>query len=255
MYVEANRCRVYYEEAGKGAPLLLLHGWGVSSEIFRPMFFRFAKNRHVRVLDFPGFGLSSPPDVSGDNAWGTKEYADTLREILDTWGWQGADILAHSFGCRVSMRLLERDSGSFGKVIFTGAAGLRKKGNVPLSKKIIASAGRFAGYFGPPGAWLKKIIYRRVGSADYLAAEGVMRSILVKVVNEDLSGILPGIKNETLLLWGEDDQATPLDMAAQMERLIPSAKLVSIEGAGHYVFTEKPEEFMRHAEKFLGISG
>jgi len=255
MYIEANSCRVYYEEAGKGAPLLLLHGWGVSSEIFRSLFFRLAKNRHVRVLDFPGFGLSSAPDVSPDNAWGTKEYADTLIEILNTWGWRGSDVLAHSFGCRVSMRALEKDSGTFGKIVFTGAAGLRRKGSVPISKKIIGNAGKVAGYFGPPGAWLKKIIYSKIGSADYLAAEGVMRNILVKVVNEDLSTILPGIKNETLLLWGENDSATPLEMAKEMESLMPFAKLVSIPDAGHYVFTEKAEEFMQRTEVFLGIAG
>lgn len=261
MYIEANGCRVYFEEAGKGAPLLLLHGWGVSGEIFRPLFFRFAKNRHVRVLDFPGFGLSPAPDISGapdvpgENVWGTKEYADTLLEILGSWGWRGTDLLAHSFGCRVTLRALEKDGGCFGKIVFTGAAGLRRKGNVPLSKKIIASAGKVAGMFGPPGVWLKNAVYSRVGSPDYLAAEGVMRSILVKVVNEDLSAILPGIKNETLLLWGEDDDSTPLEMAGEMERLMRSARLVSIPGAGHYAFVEQAEEFMRQTEDFLGISG
>jgi len=68
-----------------------------------------------------------------------------------------------------------------------------------------------------------------------------MRDTLVKVVNEDLKDYLPNMKRPTLLIWGTNDTATPLEDAMLMGKLIPDAGLVKIEGAGHYSFLEKPQ--------------
>ncbi len=65
-----------------------------------------------------------------------------------------------------------------------------------------------------------------------------MRQVLVNVVNEDLTDLLPKIKQETLLVWGTLDTATPISDAEKMEKLIPNAGLARIEGAGHFSFLE-----------------
>ena len=61
----------------------------------------------------------------------------------------------------------------------------------------------------------------KAGSSDYAAASPRMRAILSRVVNEDLTGVMSAIKAPTLLIWGENDTATPLADARVMERLIP----------------------------------
>jgi len=250
MFIEVSGCRVYFEEAGKGEPLLLLHGWGVSSETLKPLFYHLAKRRHVRVIDFPGFGLSNAPPSGGGEVWGTSEYAEMLHSILDSWGWKGADVLAHSFGCRVVIRLIAGRKGYFKRLLLTGAPGIRLKGSVPLYKKILSLAGKMFASFGPPGRWVRGRIYAKIGSADYIAA-GEMRGILVKVVNEDLSPLLAEVENETLLVWGEADTATPLEIGKKMEALMPNATLNVIPGAGHYSFAEKPETFFSIADRFF----
>jgi pimeloyl-ACP methyl ester carboxylesterase len=73
----------------------------------------------------------------------------------------------------------------------------------------------------------------------------------VRVVNEDLRPRLPRIQAPTLLVWGSNDDATPVADARIMEKEIPDAGLVVFEGAGHYSYLERPAEFCRIATTFL----
>ena len=80
----------------------------------------------------------------------------------------------------------------------------------------------------------------------------MMRRILSRVVNEDLTDRLPLVKASTLLVWGENDTATPLKDAQVMERMIPDAGLVSFPGCGHYSFLDNPVQFAAVLRSFLG---
>ena len=81
----------------------------------------------------------------------------------------------------------------------------------------------------------------------------MMRQVLVKVVNEDLAPLLPLVKQETLLIWGENDDATPLSDGKQMEREMPDAALVTLQNAGHFAFLEQQYAFLRIISSFLKI--
>ena len=91
----------------------------------------------------------------------------------------------------------------------------------------------------------------RAGSSDYAGASRMMRAILSKVVNEDLTDRLALIKVPTLLVWGENDTATPLRDAKLMNRLIPDSGLVSFPGCGHYSFLDNPVQFRAVLQSFL----
>ena len=92
---------------------------------------------------------------------------------------------------------------------------------------------------------------RGSGSSDYAQASPRMRAILSKCVNEDLKSVMPDIKAPTLLIWGEQDTATPLSDAKVMEKLIPEAALVPFSGCGHYSFLDNPVQFGAVLESFL----
>lgn len=249
MYLNAGGQKVYYEQAGSGEPLLLLHGWGLSCESLKPLFFRLAKSRLVRVIDFPGFGLSAapPPD------WGTAEYAELVNGLLAGWNCDTTDIIAHSFGARVAIRLAISHPDRVNKVVLTGAAGIRPQREIPFMKRTLGSAARVVGKLGSPGEWIKRLIYKRIGSADYLTA-GAMRPILVRVVNEDLLSLLGQVRHETLLIWGENDTETPPDMARQMNAGLLNSRLEIINGAGHHAYAAEPDKFFNLADSFLGSS-
>ena len=93
----------------------------------------------------------------------------------------------------------------------------------------------------------------RSGSSDYASATPKMRAIMSRVVNEDLCHLMPKIKAPTLLIWGENDTATPLSDAKKMERLIPDAGLVSYPGAGHYSFLERQAQTTAVIASFLNL--
>ena len=104
------------------------------------------------------------------------------------------------------------------------------------------------GKFGEP---LLDRARKKYGSADYLAAPPVLRQTLVSLVNTDLRDILPDIDCPALLIWGENDTATPLYTAQLMEKLIPDAGLCVIKGTGHFSFCEKPFEAQAILRSFI----
>lgn len=89
------------------------------------------------------------------------------------------------------------------------------------------------------------------GSADYRNSSPVMRAVMSRCVNEDLKDVMPAIKSPTLLVWGENDTATPLSDAKTMEHLIPDAGLVSFPSCGHYSFLDNPVGFRSVAREFF----
>jgi pimeloyl-ACP methyl ester carboxylesterase len=94
-------------------------------------------------------------------------------------------------------------------------------------------------------------IWKSLGSGDYAKLSGVMRETFVKTVTEHLEPCLEHITHEVLLLWGTDDEATPLYQGKRMEKGIENAALVEIENAGHYVFLDRPKHFTSIARAFF----
>jgi pimeloyl-ACP methyl ester carboxylesterase len=73
----------------------------------------------------------------------------------------------------------------------------------------------------------------------------------VKLVNEDLTPVLPHITAPTLLIWGEDDTETPVSCAMVMQKLIPHAELVVLKNAGHFSYLDQYGKFRLLVRKFL----
>lgn len=173
--------------------------------------------------------------------------------MADKLGLSNPVLLGHSFGGRVGILFASRREVS--KLILVDAAGIkpRRKPSYYIkvySFKLMKMLMKLR--YGAEGA-KKRIEAERArrGSADYAAASPMMRSILSKCVNEDFKSALPSIKAPTLLIWGENDTATPLGDAKTMERLIPDAGLVSFPGCGHYSFLDNPVQFAAVLRSFL----
>ncbi|MGA8633864.1 MAG: alpha/beta hydrolase [Candidatus Dormiibacterota bacterium] len=243
--------RAALEDRGTGRPLLLLHGWGVSSELFAPILDALEPGRRLIVPDLPGFGATPEPG----SAWSVHDYAAWCVALLDRLGIGTIDLIGHSNGGRIGIVMAATYPGRVGRMVLVGSAGIRPRQTLRSvarvrSYKLLRAAER-------SGAWpaaLRRAAARRAdqrGSADYRAVSGVMRGTLVRVVNEDLRSLLPQLHLPVLLIWGEHDTETPLDDGRLMEQLIPDAGLVVFEGAGHYAYLEQPARFCRIVEVFL----
>jgi len=137
-----------------------------------------------------------------------------------------------------------------GKVIFTGAAGIKPK--PALKARIRARFYKIGKMILARNPNALEKLRNKSGSPDYRAASPMMRQCLVKIVNEDLTPLLSLIKQPVLLIWGSNDDQTPIADGRLMEKLIPEAGLAVIENAGHYAFLEKPYVFDSILLSYLG---
>ena len=100
--------------------------------------------------------------------------------------------------------------------------------------------------------WLRGTdLWKSLGSSDYSKLSGVMRETFVKSISEHLEDQLPTIEHETLLLWGRNDDATPIYQAERIDNGLKNSALVVIEDAGHYAFLDKPKQFAAIARAFF----
>ena len=91
------------------------------------------------------------------------------------------------------------------------------------------------------------------GSADYQQLSGVMRQVFVRVVNQDLTPYLPKIQAPSLLIYGADDQDTPVRYGKIMEKKIPNAGLVVLENAGHFSYLDQFPRYISIVKVFLEV--
>lgn len=250
MLIRIDGLDTYYTDEGAGDPVVLLHGWGASSQSFAPLSETLAKSFRVVSMDLPGFGWSQPPPA----AWGSTDYASHVGRLLSEMEIRSAAVLGHSFGGRIAICLAGGQPGRVARLVLVASAGIRPRRGAGFRARVAATK-LVKWFFSLPG-WGevgRRIIARRLertGSRDYRAA-GRMRPTLVKLVNEDLTGVLPTIQVPTLILWGSRDQEVPRSAMEIMHAKIARSRLVVLEAAGHFPFLDAPEEFDRMLTAFL----
>lgn len=250
------------QDAKKNTPtIVVLHGWGRSIAAMRPLGELLSASCKVVLVDLPGFGLSPLPPEAANNGggWGTFEYSERVKRFLDQSGIESCILIGHSFGGRISVQLASRYPKLIKGLVLIGSHGLKRK-RAPIdtlritairylgicAKKLDGAFGTrlFAHHFAP-----------RFGSADYQAA-GDLRRTLVKTVNEDLTQEAQSIEAPTLLLWGADDQETPLDLARSFNCLIGNSQLHIFPHKGHEPFSDVGAHLMAtYIENFVRAQG
>lgn len=256
MEMQVSGVNMHVELAGTGEKrVVLLHGWGCSTKLMKPVADHLAKDMTVLSVDFPAHGESGRPP----EPWGVPEFADALLELLRQLNFLPCSVIAHSFGGRITIELASQNATLFERIILTGAAGIRPKGDGRPSKRTVTykrlkKAVEFARkcrIFGKlPDKWQEALI-QKYGSKDYAALDPEMRKTFVKVVNYDQTEKLQKITNSTLLVWGDGDTETPLWMGQKMEASIPDSALVVLEGGTHFAYLEQIARFNAIARSFL----
>lgn len=247
--IKINGLDFHYTVQGSGSPIVLMHGWGCNLTTLASIETVAAENHTVYNVDFPGFGKSEEPS----EVWGVEKYTQLIEAFIKLENIENPILLGHSFGGRVSILYSSRNKVK--KLILVDAAGVKPRRSLKYYFKVYTyKIGKclMPLIYGKKGAQ-KRIEDMRAkrGSSDYNNASPMMRAILSKVVNEDLKYCMPKITAPTLLIWGENDTATPLRDAQIMEKLIPDAGLVSFPGCGHYSFLDNPFQFAAVLRSFI----
>ncbi len=251
MFAEVNGMKIHYTEEGTGPDVLLLHGWGASVDSWRGVIGALKHKCHLVALDFPGCGQSELPP----KPLTTDDYMALVMEFCNAVNFRDPILVGHSHGCRVIMKLCGVGLMKPSKIVFIDGAGLKPK----FSFKKWAKVRIFKlvkGVLTLPiiRKYTKNTLQKarnHFGSADYNSAPEVMRKTLVNLVNDDMTQYVDGIKASTLLIWGDNDTATPLYMAKKLESIIPDCGLCVIKGTGHWSFVERPTEAHAILQSFL----
>jgi pimeloyl-ACP methyl ester carboxylesterase len=213
-----------------------MHGWGGSRESLRGIGALFQHTHRVHLLDLPGFGEAPPPPAD----WDTVHYTDLVQQYISERLSGPVVLVGHSFGGRVGVRLAARRSPQIDALVMMGVPGLPaprfsrariRRSAIRLLRKLLIAGKPLLG--DRPIQWHS----RRFGSTDYLAA-GALRSILVRVVNEDLTESARLVACPVLLLWGTDDTETPPSLAQRYWQLMDGRATIEwLPHKDHHLYT------------------
>lgn len=255
MNIVVDGYNICYKTTGTGdKTVVILQGWGTDLGVYDSVAGVIDGSKYsVIQFDFPGFGGSDEPK----EPWDVDGFADFFCKFMEVMQIKKATLIGHSYGGRVIIKLAARESIPFEitNIILIDSAGV-------LPVRTTAQKWKIRKYKILKKFLNMKLIYAmfpeviddwrsRQGSADYRNATPMMRQCMVKAVNEDLTELLPKIRQEVLLIWGDQDTATPIRDAHIMEEKIPNCGLAVIPGTGHFSFLEKPAQFRGIMEAYL----
>lgn len=254
MKIIVQNLAIEYRDEGAGSAVLFLHGWQDDLRTFDALAALLSPTHRIIRVDLPGFGQGEMPRKKNEKeGWGIDNYARFVKDFIQKINVPPDAIIGHSFGGRIVIKGIATNMFAARKIILIASAGVApRRAARAAAIKILAGIGKIATSVPPLIFWREKIrkrFYRFIGS-DYGDA-GALRRTFVKIVSEDLAIYAEKITVPTLIIWGDADNETPLSDGERLSRLMRNATLKIINGAGHFVHREKPQEVARLIAEFL----
>jgi len=222
---------------------ILLHGWGQNHRSLLGVAELLTGSLNPFVLDLPGFGTSPPPGLDhAGRAWGTLDYARRLVGFMDANNLRSTTVIGHSYGGRVAVQLAAHFPDRIDSIVLIDAAGLPPQRPpalrfglylIKLGARLLARTPNWLG--GRLRGWY----ISKVASSDYQQASPELRPVLVNAVNENLALEAGRVGCPVLLIWGERDAVTPLEMGQRYQRLLKNSTLVVVPDGDHFPFLGK----------------
>ena len=249
MQTVVNSLLTHYSAQGEGKTVVLLHGWADSLSTFSKLQKDLSKNYKVISLDLPGFGQSQAPL----NTWDLDDYAVFVYDFLTKIEVEEVyALVGHSNGGAIAIRGLSTDKLKAERLVLLASSGIRLKKSLRKYAFLAATKiGKVASLALPEKTRtkLRKKLYQTAKS-DMLAAEHLQETFK-RVVTQDIQSDAKNLTLPTLLIYGQGDADTPVLFGVRLHRLIKSSELKILDGAGHFVHQDQPEEVAKLLEKFL----
>jgi pimeloyl-ACP methyl ester carboxylesterase len=245
MEIEINGVKTNYIKMGKGAPFIVLHGWGSCSDRWiKEAEIISEKGYQVIVPDLPGFGKSDKLE----RPWTVNDYVKWFEDFTKMLEIQDFYLLGYSFGGALASKIAVKYPQRVQKLFLVASAVIRKK---TTKKGFLAKISKLIKifYFLPFYSFFRKAVYKFIiRKSDYVYTEGIMKQTYLNAVSDDLSHHLSFIRVPTVIIWGDKDQYVPVEEAKIINEKIKNSKLIIVEGADHLIHKTMPEVL---AEKVL----
>lgn len=240
--LEYKNVKINYKDVGNkdGDAILFLHGWGQNIEMMEPIAKPLEGTHRIVIIDLPGFGKSTEPDY----AWELEEFTLMIDYIIKKLKLKNVSLVGHSFGGKIS--LLYASKYKIKKLVLLASPYKVKITKLSLKVRVLKKVKNIPGLKG-----IAEKMKKRLGSVDYRNASPVMRDILVKHVNTDLTEDAKKIKCPTLIVWGTNDKDVPVEDAYELEKLISNSGVVIYEGCTHYAYLERLKQTISVLKSFM----
>lgn len=237
---------IYYEEyKGGKKEIIFLHGWGNSSKTFINQV-NFLKNQyHLYLIDLPGFGKSNEQL----KIYSLDDYVNLIKDFIKEKEINNPILIGHSFGGRVIIKYLK--TNYVDKIILIASAGIKQKKTIKQKLKIINYKIKKKWYQLTKNYVEYNYLIKTNGSTDYQNASTILKSTMVKIINEDLTKQLKTITSKTLLIWGQNDTETKINDAYLFKKLIKNSTLTIFKNAGHFVHIDEYQNVNELIKKFI----
>ncbi|HUC95353.1 MAG TPA: alpha/beta hydrolase [Candidatus Saccharimonadia bacterium] len=248
MQIIVDDMSVNYQIKGEGRVIVLIHGWGVSSENLNVLSTNLARDYQVVSLDLPGFGLSTMPS----GVWGLNDYAKFLKAFISKLELSVYSFVGHSNGGSILIYAVASSYLTCKKLVLLGSAGIR---NTQKFRRralyVTAKVGKLPLMLMPSRASksLKTNFHKIIGSDVDVTPE--MIESYKKIVRHDLSGEASKIQTPTLLIYGSNDKDTPPAFGEKYHNLLKTSELKIVNNAGHFVFIDQPAITLELIRTFL----
>ncbi len=235
-------------------PILVLHGWGGSKQSWQGcLSFLDRQKYELFVPDLPGFGTSLPPAT----AWNLDDYITHIKQIMREYKLEKPNVIAHSFGARIAIKMASQESDIFAELFLVGAAGIKHKPSLKIRIfRLISKTGKWfmkLCHLHKLEAKARTLLYKAARTSDYLKAEGTMKDTFQKVIDEDLTNNLDKIKTKTHIIWGAKDSYVPVSDAHLMHEKIANSTLDVFAQGTHGLHLQMPEKLAQTIDKYLSI--
>ncbi|MBU0729561.1 MAG: alpha/beta hydrolase [Proteobacteria bacterium] len=259
--------QVYYYESGleNSEILVLLHGVGdEASTIWEPLLPELVGKYHVLALDLPGFGKSTQANL----LYSPENYSAFLYWFIGKHAKGPVHLMGHSLGGALALRFAADHPDKVKRLILVDSIGILHR--IAFSKKImefdlpldnwpeiiaaplqeaIDSINDFTGSTAEKmtkqgsAEDISKILSTPVARRIFLRGKSNAIAALA-VTNHDFSNLLDMVTCETLLIWGENDNISPVRTGKVLDALLPHASLVIIPRAGHVPMNDRRDDFL-----------
>ena len=260
-WLAVNGVNLYYEEHGRGAPLLLIAGLASDSQSWLPVLPGLAARFRVILVDNRGVGRTLPLDAPTSIG----AMADDCLALIRHLRLGAVHVLGHSMGGFIAQDIALRHPEQVARLVLAATAARSSKRNDDLFRGWADALD--AG--SPPERWFRNLFYwifsarlfddpkmvddlvRFAVAYPFPQPAPAFRKQVDAIAQFDSSEQLSRLKPPTMVLAAAEDLLFPIDACERFARSIGRTELSAIDGAGHALHVEQPAEFVRRVAGFL----